>query len=82
MIIGHCIDHVINYSSFNILAATDNSIFRLKIKETIKIKEYFAYNSLNGNTGSFLVHHNLLNLFEYLLTVHEYVVCNVYLHYI
>ena len=45
-------DHVINYSNPNILA-TDKSIFRLKIKETLKIKEHFAYNSLNGNTGSF-----------------------------
>ena len=45
-------DHAINYSNPNILA-TDNSIFRLKIKETLKIKEHSAYNSLNGNTGSF-----------------------------
>ena len=45
-------DHVINYSNPNILA-NDKSIFRLKIKETLKIKEHFAYNSLNGNTGSF-----------------------------
>ena len=34
-------DHVINYSNPNILA-TDNSIFRLKIKETLKIKEHFC----------------------------------------
>ena len=45
-------DHAINYSNPNILA-TDNNIFRLKIKETLKIKEHSAYNSLNGNTGSF-----------------------------
>ena len=45
-------DHAIIYSNPNILA-TDNNIFRLKIKETLKIKELSAYNSLNGNTGSF-----------------------------
>ena len=45
-------DHAINYSNPNILA-TDNNIFRLKIKETLKFKEHSAYNSLNGNTGSF-----------------------------
>ena len=45
-------DHVIGYSNPNILA-TENSIFRYKIKETLKIKEHFAYNSLNGNTESF-----------------------------
>jgi hypothetical protein len=45
-------DHVINYSTPTILA-TDNNYFRLQIKETLKIKEFAAYNSLNGNTGSF-----------------------------
>ena len=45
-------EHFTNYSNPNILAA-DNSIFRLKIKEILKIKEHSAYNSLNGNTGSF-----------------------------
>ena len=47
-------DHAINYSNPNILA-TDNNIFRLKIKETLKIKEHSAYNSLNGCYGSLLV---------------------------
>ena len=44
-------DHVINYSNPKILAR-DNNSFRLQIKETLKIKEYCAHNSLNGNLGS------------------------------
>ena len=45
-------DHVTNYSNLKILAR-DNNSFRLQIKETLKIKEYCAHNSLNANLGSF-----------------------------
>ena len=43
-------DHVINYSNPKILAR-DNNSFRLQIKKTLKIKEYCAHKSLNGNLG-------------------------------
>ena len=39
------------YSNPKILAR-DNNSFRLQIKETLKIKEYCAHNSLNDNLGS------------------------------
>ena len=45
-------DHVINYSNPKILTR-DNNSFRLQIKETLKIKEFCAHKSLNGNMGSF-----------------------------
>ena len=45
-------DHNINFSNPKILAK-DSSSFRLQIKETLKIKEHCAYNSLNANIGSF-----------------------------
>ena len=45
-------DHNINFSNPKILAK-DSSSFRLQIKETLKIKEHYAYNSLNANIGSF-----------------------------
>ena len=43
--------HVIDYSSPEILAK-DHSVYRLQIKETLKIQDMFAYKSLNGNSGS------------------------------
>jgi hypothetical protein len=47
-------DHDINYNSAQILAKDHNS-FRLSIKETLKIQEQYAFNSLNRNVGSFML---------------------------
>ena len=41
-------DHNIDYNGVGVLAS-DSYKFRLQIKETLKIQEYFAF---NGNTGS------------------------------
>ena len=46
--------HEINYPSPDILAK-DSNLFRLQIKETLKIQENFAFRSLNGNTGSLML---------------------------
>ena len=45
-------DHKIDFDSVSVLAS-DNHPTRLLIKETLKIKEHCAFNSLNGNMGSF-----------------------------
>ena len=45
-------DHKIDFDSVSVLAC-DNHPTRLLIKETLKIKEHCAVNSLNGNMGSF-----------------------------
>jgi hypothetical protein len=47
-------DHNINFNNTEILAK-DNSDFRLSIKETLKIQEQYAFNSLNRNVGSFML---------------------------
>ena len=44
--------HSINFSEAKILAS-DTFKTRLCIKETLKINEFYAYRSLNGNVGSF-----------------------------
>ena len=44
-------DHDIDYNVVRVLAS-DSYKFILQIKETLKIQEYFAFKSLNGNTGS------------------------------
>ena len=46
--------HAIDYSSPEILTK-DNYLYRLQIKETLKIQDTFAYKSLNGNTGSLML---------------------------
>ena len=45
-------DHVIDYCKPEILAK-DSIVFRLCVKETLKIQDYYAHKSLNENTGSF-----------------------------
>ena len=45
-------DHVIDYCKHEILAK-DSNVFRLCVKETLKIQDYYAHKSLNENTGSF-----------------------------
>ena len=45
-------DHVIDYCKPEILAK-DSNVFRLCVKETLKIQDYYAHKSLNENTGSF-----------------------------
>ena len=44
--------HVIDFSVPKVLAA-DNFKSKLYIKETLKILDLRAFNSLNGNSGSF-----------------------------
>ena len=46
--------HAVDYSSPEIIAK-DNSVYRLQIKETLKIHDTFAYKSLNGNSGSLML---------------------------
>ena len=46
--------HNIDYYSPDILAK-DSNLYRLQVKETLKIQENFAYKSLNGNTGSLML---------------------------
>ena len=45
-------DHVIGYCKPEFLAK-DSNVFRLCVKEALKIQDYYAYKSLNENTGSF-----------------------------
>ena len=45
-------NHIIDFSKPQVLCK-DSGHNRLLIKETLKIKEFAAYKSLNGNTGSF-----------------------------
>ena len=47
-------EHIVDYSSPEIIAK-DSSLYRLQIKETLKIQEAFAYKSLNGNSGSLML---------------------------
>ena len=44
-------DHVIDYCKPELLAK-DSNVFRLCVKETLKIQDYYAHKSLNENTGS------------------------------
>ena len=46
--------HEIDYSSPEILTK-DSNLYRLQIKETLKIQENCAYKSLNGNLGSLML---------------------------
>ena len=46
--------HIVDYSSPEIISK-DSLLYRLQIKETLKIQEAFAYKSLNGNSGSLML---------------------------
>ena len=45
-------NHTIDFNNPQVLCK-DSGHYTLLIKETLKIKEFAAYKSLNGNTGSF-----------------------------
>ena len=46
--------HAIEYFSPQVLAK-DSNLYRLQIKETLKIQEHFAFRSLNANVGSLML---------------------------
>ena len=60
-------DHDIDYNGVLVLAS-DFFKFILKIRETLKIQEYFEFKLLNGNTGSLKLNHPILKLFPFQCT--------------
>ena len=46
--------HAIEYFSPQVLTK-DSNLYRLQIKETLKIQEHFAFKSLNANIGSLML---------------------------
>ena len=52
LLLASSVTNVIDYCKPEILAK-DSNVFRLCVKETLKIQDYYAHKSLNENTGSF-----------------------------